>query len=155
MSQNFNSLTTSKVYTFSIHLVDSRRPGCVHAYLALVVGAGEGRGICSSTGWLQPARGLGTGAVLLPLQHLHQISYEKIVLQCCNTLFRQDGGLSAHRAGEGQGLRGDVVLEASVMKRVWKKMQAVKISLQGQMDCKCTGRILRLVVCLCSIFQSH
>lgn len=81
-----------------------------HSYLAFVVGAGEGLTCRGCTGRFQDIASFRPAALRVPLQHLHQICYEEIVLQCCHTLFRQDGGLSTYWAGQSQRLWGDVVL---------------------------------------------
>lgn len=84
---------------------------CVsEAYLALVVGAGQRLAGCSSTDRLQDAAGLRFGALGVPLQHLHEVSDEEVVLEGSDTFLWQDGRLATHRARQSQGLRRDVVL---------------------------------------------
>ena len=63
--------------------------------------------------------GLQNGGVLgaaawRPLQHVHQVGDEEVVLQRGHPLLGQDGGLAAHGAREGEAVGGDVVLQAPV-----------------------------------------
>lgn len=88
----------------------------LHSYLAFVVGAGEGLTCRGCTGRFQDIASFRSAALRVSLQHLHQICYEEIVLQCRHTLFRQDGGLSTYWAGQSQRLWGDVVLETPTQK---------------------------------------
>lgn len=81
-----------------------------HPHLAFMVGAGEGLTRRGCTGRLQNITSFRSAALRVPLQHLHQICYEEVVLQGCHTLFRQDGGLSTYWAGQCQRLGRDVVL---------------------------------------------
>lgn len=48
------------------------------------------------------------------LQHVHQVRDEKVILERGHPLLRQDGGLAAHRAGKGEAVGGNVVLQAPV-----------------------------------------
>ena len=56
--------------------------------------------------------GRGAAGVPGPLQHVHQVGDEEVALQRRHTLLREDGGLPAHGAGQGQAVHGDVVLQA-------------------------------------------
>ena len=66
------------------------------AYLALVIGAGEGFPGNGGADRLQHAAGLRRRALRVPLEHLHQVGDEEVVLQGGHTLLRQDGGLATH-----------------------------------------------------------
>lgn len=54
---------------------------------------------------------LMAGTVRLALEYFHEVGDEEVVLEGGHTLFREDGSLAAHGAGEGQALGRDVVLK--------------------------------------------
>lgn len=73
------------------------------------------------------------GTVGLALEHFHEVRDEEVVLQGGHPLLREDGGLAADGAGEGQALGRDVVLETPVQggkrrvkmgARPWQKAEA-------------------------------
>lgn len=75
-----------------------------------MVGAGEGAAShCTE--------GVGVFGVMGPirclLHRLHEAADEEVILQCRDTLLREDGCLPTHRTGQRQALGRDVVLEAS------------------------------------------
>lgn len=80
------------------------------SYVASMVGAGE-QLACGHRGDVVESGGLLAAAVRCPLQHVHQVGDEEVVLQGRHTLLRQDGGLAAHRARQCEAVGRDVVLQ--------------------------------------------
>lgn len=78
-----------------------------------MVGTGKGLTGGGGIGRLQDVGRLRPAALRISLQHFHQVRDEEVVLQGCYALLGQDGGLSAHWAGQGQRLGRDVVLKTS------------------------------------------
>ena len=76
-----------------------------------MVGAGE-QLACSHRGDVVESGGLLAAAVRRPLQHIHQVGDEEVVLQCRHTLLRQDRGLAAHGARQCEAVGRDVILQA-------------------------------------------
>lgn len=76
-----------------------------------MVGAGE-QLACSHRGDVVESGGLLAAAVRCPLQHVHQVGDEEVVLQCRHTLLRQDRGLAAHGARQCEAVGRDVILQA-------------------------------------------
>lgn len=76
-----------------------------------MVGAGE-QLACSHIGDSVGSSGLLAAAARRPLQHVHQVGDEEVILQRRHTLLRQDGGLAAHGAGKGEAVGRNVVLQA-------------------------------------------
>lgn len=105
------NLSWSCVWKLDICNVSSVICVTQHPHLAFVVGAGEGLTCRGRTRRLQNVTSFRSAAPRVSLQHLHQICYEEVVLQCCHALFRQDGGLSTYWAGQSQRLGRDVVLQ--------------------------------------------
>lgn len=66
----------------------------------------------SYSGDVVESSGLLAAAVRRPLQHVHQVSNEEVVLQCRHTLLRQDRGLAAHGARQCEAVGRDVILQA-------------------------------------------
>lgn len=81
------------------------------SYIASMVGAGE-QLACSHSGDVVESSGLLAAAVRRPLQHVHQVSNEEVILQCRHTLLRQDRGLAAHGARQCEAVGRDVILQA-------------------------------------------
>lgn len=79
-------------------------------HLALVVGAGQGLTRRGGAGRLQDVAVVRPAALRVSLQDFHEVGDEEIVLQGRHALLWQDGGLSAHWAGQRQRLGRDVVL---------------------------------------------
>lgn len=67
---------------------------------------------CSHRGDVVESGGLLAAAVRCPLQHVHQVGDEEVVLQCRHTLLRQDRGLAAHGARQCEAVGRDVILQA-------------------------------------------
>lgn len=80
-------------------------------YTASMVGAGQQLPRAHSADVVQVGNLLAVG-IRRPLQHIHQVGDEEVVLQSRHSLLRQDGGLSTHRAGQSQAVGRDVVLQA-------------------------------------------
>lgn len=59
------------------------------SYTASMVGAGE-QLACSHGGDVIESGGLLAAAARRPLQHVHEVGDEEVVLQCRHTLLRQD-----------------------------------------------------------------
>lgn len=81
-----------------------------------MVGAGERLARCGGAGRLQDVAVVRLAALWVPLQDFHEVGDEEVVLQGGHALLGQDGGLSAHWAGQRQRLGRDVVLETSAKK---------------------------------------
>lgn len=80
------------------------------SYVASMVWTGEQLACCHG-GDVVESGGLLAAAARRPLQHVHQVGDEEVVLQCRHTLLRQDRGLAAHRAGQCEAVGRDVVLQ--------------------------------------------
>lgn len=76
-----------------------------------MVGAGE-QLARSHGGDVVESCGLLAAAVQRPLQHVHQVGNEEVILQCRHTLLWQDGGLAAHGARQCEAVGRDVILQA-------------------------------------------
>lgn len=76
-----------------------------------MVGAGEQLSR-SHSGDGAESSGLLATAVRRPLQHVHQVGDEEVILQCRHTFLRQDGGLAAHWARQCYAVSWDVILQA-------------------------------------------
>lgn len=76
-----------------------------------MVGAGE-QLACSHIGDSGESGGLLAAAARRPLQHVHQVGDEEVILQRRHSLLRQDGGLAAHGAGKCEAVGRDVILQA-------------------------------------------
>lgn len=76
-----------------------------------MIGAGE-QLARSHSGDVVESGGLLAAAARLPLQHVHQVGNEEVILQRRHTLLRQDGGLAAHGARQGEAVGWDVILQA-------------------------------------------
>lgn len=76
-----------------------------------MVGAGQ-QLACSHIGDTVESGGLLAAAARRPLQHVHQVGDEEVILQRRHTLLRQDRGLAAHRAGKREAVGRDVILQA-------------------------------------------
>lgn len=87
------------------------QPEVCDSYVASVVGAGE-QLACSHIGDTVESGGLLAAAAWRPLQHVHQVGDEEVILQGRHTLLRQDGGLAAHGAGKREAVGRDVILQA-------------------------------------------
>lgn len=89
-------------------------PGSVHfTYIPIVVWAGERLSRSHSSDSLQDG-GLLDIAAWRPLQHIHEVSDEEVVLESGHPFLGQDGGLAAHWAGQGQAVSRNVVLQTPV-----------------------------------------
>lgn len=69
-------------------------------YIPIVVWARQ-RLSCSHSGDCLQNRGLLGIAARSSLKHIHQVRDEEVVLERGHPLLGQDGGLAAHRTGEG------------------------------------------------------
>lgn len=76
-----------------------------------MVGAGEQLAF-SHIGDTVESGGLLAAAARRPLQHVHQVGDEEVILQGRHTLLRQDRGLAAHGARKCEAVGRDVILQA-------------------------------------------
>lgn len=76
-----------------------------------MVGAGK-QLACSHCSDVVEGSGLLAAAIWRPLQHVHQVGNEEVILQCRHTFLRQDGGLAAHGARQCQAVGWNVILQA-------------------------------------------
>lgn len=81
------------------------------SYVASMVGTGE-QLACCHRGNVVESGGLLAAASRRPLQNVHQVGDEEIILQCRHTLLWQDGGLAAHGTRQCEAVGRDVVLQA-------------------------------------------
>lgn len=67
---------------------------------------------CCHRGDVVESGSLLAAAVRRPLQHVHQVGDEEVILQCRHTFLWQDRGLAAHRARQCEAVGRDVILQA-------------------------------------------
>lgn len=103
--------TSHKLILNHIRKTDILSTGRREPYVASVVGAGE-QLAGSHVGDTVESSGLLAAAARRPLQHVHQVGDEEVVLQRRHALLRQDGGLAAHGAGKREAVGRDVIVQA-------------------------------------------
>lgn len=76
-----------------------------------MVGTGQ-QASCSHIGNVIKSGGLLAAAVRCSLQYIHQVGDKEVILQRRHTFLREDGGLAAHGARQGEAVGRDVILQA-------------------------------------------